>query len=160
MAVLQSLAQARDRWGREAAQAIWDSAIVKVVLGGSANADDLADLSRLVGEREVREWSETRHRRSMDRSVSSSVRYRPVLEAAELRRLRFGTGLLLLRSAAPIVMALRAVDGPGRRGGPAGGTRGVGSRGRCVGLGPACTGPGSGRGGEPPTTPGCPAERG
>ena len=106
--VLQSLAQARDRWGREAAQAIWDSAIVKVVLGGSANADDLADLSRLVGEREVREWSETRHRRSMDRSVSSFVRYRPVLEAAELRRLRFGTGLLLLRSAAPIVMALQA----------------------------------------------------
>ncbi len=66
MAVLQSLAQARDRWGREAAQAIWDSAIVKVVLGGSANADDLADLSRLIGEREVREWSETRRGGSPD----------------------------------------------------------------------------------------------
>jgi type IV secretory pathway TraG/TraD family ATPase VirD4 len=106
VAVLQSLAQARDRWGREAAQAIWDSAIVKVVLGGSANADDLSDLSRLVGEREVREWSETRHGSSTDRSVSSSVRYRPVLEPAELRRIRPGTALLLLRSAAPIVMAL------------------------------------------------------
>jgi type IV secretory pathway TraG/TraD family ATPase VirD4 len=107
VAVLQSLAQARDRWGREAAQAIWDAAIVKVVLGGSANADDLADLSRLTGERAVREWSETRHGSQAGRSVSSSVRYRPVLEAAELRRLRFGTALLLLRSAAPVVMALR-----------------------------------------------------
>ena len=53
MAVLQSLAQARDRWGTEAAQAIWDSAIVKIVLGGSSDADDLSDLSRLVGERAV-----------------------------------------------------------------------------------------------------------
>jgi type IV secretory pathway TraG/TraD family ATPase VirD4 len=107
IAVLQSLAQARDRWGREAAEAIWDAAIVKVVLGGSANADDLADLSRLTGERAVREWSETHHGSQAGRSVSSSVRYRPVLEASELRRLRFGTALLLLRSAAPVVMVLR-----------------------------------------------------
>ena len=107
VAVLQSLAQDRDRWGREAAQATWDAAIVKVVLGGSANADDLADLSRLTGERAVREWSETRHGSSPGRSVSSSVRYRPVLEASELRRLRFGTALLLLRSAAPMIMDLR-----------------------------------------------------
>lgn len=107
VAVLQSLAQARDRWGREAAQAIWDAAIVKVVLGGSANADDLADLSRLTGERAVQEWSETRHGTQAGRSVSSSVRYRPVLEASELRRLRFGTAMLLLRSAAPVIMTLR-----------------------------------------------------
>ena len=107
VAVLQSLAQARDRWGREAAQAIWDSAIVKVVLGGSASADDLADLSRLLGEREVREWSETRHGGSMARSLSSSTRYRPVLEPSELRRLGFGRALLLLRSAPPVMLSLR-----------------------------------------------------
>ena len=64
---------------REAAVAIWDvidedkGVIVKIVLGGSSNADDLADLSRLIGEREVREWSETRHGSSKDRSVSSST---------------------------------------------------------------------------------------
>ena len=34
LAALQSLAQARHRWGREQAQGIWDSAIVKIVLGG------------------------------------------------------------------------------------------------------------------------------
>ena len=107
VAVLQSLAQARDRWGREAAQAIWDSAIVKVVLGGSASADDLADLSRLLGEREIREWSETRHGGSMARSLSSSTRYRPVLEPSELRRLGFGSALLLLRSAPPVMLSLR-----------------------------------------------------
>ncbi|MGH9064006.1 MAG: type IV secretory system conjugative DNA transfer family protein [Acidimicrobiales bacterium] len=110
LAVLQFLAQARDRWGREAAQAIWDSAIVKIVLGGSANADDLADFCRLIGEHVVTEWSETRQAHAPGRSVSSSTRWRPILEPAELRRLRFGTGLLLLRSAPPIIC--RCVPGP------------------------------------------------
>jgi len=84
VAVLQSLAQARDRWGREAAGAIWDSAIVKVVLGGSANADDLADISRLVGERPVTERSETVGATSAGRSTSTSTRYRPILEPSDL----------------------------------------------------------------------------
>jgi type IV secretion system protein VirD4 len=107
LAVLQSLAQARDRWGREAAGAIWDSAIVKVVLGGSANADDLADISRLIGERRVPEYSETVSAGGMGRSMSMSTRYRPILEPSEIRRLPIGSGLLLLRSSAPIVMRLR-----------------------------------------------------
>jgi type IV secretion system protein VirD4 len=106
LAVLQSLSQARDRWGREAAGAIWDSAIVKIVLGGSANADDLADLSRLIGEKEVKEWSQTVLAGAGGRSVSSSTRRRPILEPSEIRRLPIGYGLLLLRSARPIIMKL------------------------------------------------------
>ena len=45
--VLQSLAQARAVWGEHAASAIWDAAIVKVILGGGSNARDLDDLSKL-----------------------------------------------------------------------------------------------------------------
>ncbi|MHB1533094.1 MAG: type IV secretory system conjugative DNA transfer family protein [Acidimicrobiales bacterium] len=107
VAVLQSLAQARDRWGREAGGAIWDSAIAKVILGGSANADDLGDISKLIGEREVTEWSETRSGGAASRSVSSVTRHRPILEPSELRRLPIGTGLLLLRSAPPVMMRLQ-----------------------------------------------------
>ncbi len=33
MPVLQSMAQARDKWGEHAASAIWDASIVKVILG-------------------------------------------------------------------------------------------------------------------------------
>jgi type IV secretory pathway TraG/TraD family ATPase VirD4 len=107
LAVLQSLSQARDRWGREAAGTIWDSAIVKIVLGGSANADDLADLSRLIGDKEVKEWSETVQDGAGGRSTSSSTRRRPILEPSEIRRLPIGHGLLLLRSARPIMMKLQ-----------------------------------------------------
>lgn len=106
LAVLQSLAQARDRWGKDAAGAIWDAAIVKLVLGGSANADDLADLSRLIGDHDVREWSETRAGAAMATSTSSSLRRRPIMEPADLRRLPLEHGLLLLRSAAPIMIRL------------------------------------------------------
>jgi len=104
--VLQSLAQARDRWGREAAQAIWDAAIVKVILGGSANAEDLADLSRMLGERAEQEWSRTLHPHQPGASLSSSTRWRPVVEVAQLRALPFGQALLILRAAPPILLRL------------------------------------------------------
>jgi type IV secretion system protein VirD4 len=106
LAVLQSLAQARDRWGREAAGAIWDSAIVKVVLGGSANADDLAGISRLIGDREVREVTRTHGRGPGSASVSVSTRQRPILDPSAIRQLPIGQALLLMRSAPPITMRL------------------------------------------------------
>jgi type IV secretion system protein VirD4 len=112
VAVLQSLAQARHRWGREQAEAIWDAATVKVMLGGQANADDLADMSRLLGDVDVRETSES-YSRWGDRSTSVSTRTKPILELARLRTLRFGTGVLLLRSAPPIILDLtRWTDRP------------------------------------------------
>ena len=50
--VFQSLAQARDQWGPETAAAMWDSAIVKIVLGGISASGDLRDLSTLIGEKD------------------------------------------------------------------------------------------------------------
>ena len=106
LAVLQSLAQARDRWGREQAQGIWDSAIAKIILGGGGDAEDLAAIARLVGERTEREYSET-SQPGGGRSVSASNRQRPILDVAGLRSIPFGHGLLLLRSARPIMLTLR-----------------------------------------------------
>jgi type IV secretory pathway TraG/TraD family ATPase VirD4 len=106
MTVLQSLAQARDQWGRETAGAIWDSAIVKLVLPGSSNADDLADISRLLGDRTVVEHTATTQRGG-GKSVSASKRDRPILDPATIRTLRPGHALLLLRSAKPIMLTLQ-----------------------------------------------------
>jgi type IV secretion system protein VirD4 len=106
MVVLQSLAQARDKWGREQADAIWDASTVKVILGGSSNADDLGDLSRMIGDRTVRERSQS-WQAGGGRSVSESERERAILDPAMIRTLPFGYGLLLLRSAKPIMLTLR-----------------------------------------------------
>jgi type IV secretory pathway TraG/TraD family ATPase VirD4 len=106
LAVLQSLAQARHRWGREQAQGIWDSAIVKIVLGGGSNADDLADIARLVGDRTEREFSQTAQSGG-GRSISTSNRERAILDPSAIRSITPGHGLLLLRSARPIMLSLR-----------------------------------------------------
>ncbi|WP_343035165.1 type IV secretory system conjugative DNA transfer family protein [Cellulomonas septica] len=105
LAVLQSLAQARARWGEHAADAIWDAATVKVVLGGLAKYRDLDDVARLLGE--IDELTETRSSgRGGERSSSTSVRTVPVMPASVLRTLPFGTAILLLRQTAPTVIDL------------------------------------------------------
>lgn len=105
--VLQSLAQARSKWGQQDAEAIWDSAIVKLVLGGSGNADDLRDLSALIGTREQQQVN-TSWSYDGKRSFSMSTRDKAILEPGQLRTLRFGNAVLLLRSAPPIMLSLRA----------------------------------------------------
>ena len=54
MPVLQSLSQARGKWGDHAAGAIWDASIVKIILSGISSAKDLQDRSALIGERDER----------------------------------------------------------------------------------------------------------
>ncbi|MGV8966590.1 MAG: type IV secretory system conjugative DNA transfer family protein [Cellulomonas sp.] len=107
LAVLQSLAQARNRWGEHAADAIWDAATVKIILGGLAKFRDLDDVARLLGE--IDELTETRSRgRAGERSTSTSVRMVPVMPASVLRTLPFGTGVVLLRQSRPVVVDLGA----------------------------------------------------
>jgi type IV secretory pathway TraG/TraD family ATPase VirD4 len=106
VAVLQSLAQARDRWGHEQAQAIWDSATTKIILGGSSNANDLRDLAQLIGERETPEISTTRQADG-GRNVTESSRQRSILDPSDIRLIRVGHGLLMLRAARPIMLTLR-----------------------------------------------------
>ena len=106
MPVLQSLAQAREKWSENAAGAIWDAAIVKIVLGGASNSKDLHDLTTLIGERdEVTDSTTVGDHGS--RSAQRSIRRVPIMPPDTIRTLPFGTALVLLRSAPPIVTRLR-----------------------------------------------------
>ena len=104
--VLQSLAQAREKWGDNAAGAIWDASIVKIILGGASNSRDLQDLSSLIGERDEYTDSVTLGDPGT-RSNQRSIRRVPILPPDRIRTLPFGTGVTLLRSAPPIVTGLR-----------------------------------------------------
>lgn len=108
LAVLQSLAQARHAWGGDEAQAIWDSATVKLVLGGSANPETLRDISAILGERDEVTASATRQGWSamMPSSMQESLRRVPVLSPDQVRQLPFGLGLLMLRAAPPVIVDL------------------------------------------------------
>lgn len=105
MPVLQSLSQARNKWGDHAASTIWDASIVKVILGGASASKDLQELSILIGEREERSDTVTISDYG-SRSLQRSIRRAPVMPPERIRTLPFGTGLILLRSAPPIVTEL------------------------------------------------------
>lgn len=107
MPVLQSLAQAREKWSENAAGAIWDASIVKIILGGASNSRDLHDLTTLIGERDEITDSTTIGDHG-SRSAQRSIRRVPIMPPDLIRTLPFGTGLVLLRSASPIVTRLRA----------------------------------------------------
>ena len=105
MPVLQSLSQARDRWNEHQASAIWDAAIVKVILGGASGSRDLQDIANLIGERDEYTDSVTLGDHGT-RSNQRSIRRVPILPPDRIRRLPFGTGIILLRSAPPIITDL------------------------------------------------------
>ena len=106
MPVLQSLAQARTKWSDHAAGMIWDSSIVKIVLGGASNSRDLQDLTTLIGDRDEATDSTTVGDRG-SRSAQRSVRRVAIMPPDVIRTLPFGTGLVMLRSAPPVVARLR-----------------------------------------------------
>lgn len=106
MPVFQSLSQARNRWGDHAASAIWDASIVKVILGGTSASKDLQELSILIGERNERAESISIGDYG-SRSVQRSTRRVSLMPPGRIRTLPFGTGLVLLRSAPPIITTLR-----------------------------------------------------
>lgn len=99
VAVLQSLAQARARWGQFAADALWDAATTKVILGGLAQAEDLTRISRLAGD--VDEPTRSRTTGPGGGSVSVSLRRLPALPVERLRCLPPGRAIVLARHAAP-----------------------------------------------------------
>jgi type IV secretory pathway TraG/TraD family ATPase VirD4 len=106
MPILQSLAQARRGWGEHAAAAIWDAAVVKLILGGTSDARDLQHLTALTGDRDEPTDSHTIGQHGT-RTTQTSIRRVPVLAADMIRTLPFGTALLLLRAAPPIVLRMR-----------------------------------------------------
>ena len=106
MPVLQSLAQARDKWGQNAAGAIWDASIVKIILGGASSTSDLRDISTLIGERDETTTSDTRSETG-GLSTQRSIRRVAIMPPETIRTLPFGTGVTLLRSTRPIITDLR-----------------------------------------------------
>ena len=110
LTVLQSLATARQKWGENQAAAIWDAAIVKIILGGAAHSRDLQDLSTLIGERDETTDSTTTDATG-GRSHQRSTRRVPILPPDALRTMPFGLGTILLRAAPPIVTDLRPWTG-------------------------------------------------
>ena len=104
LVVLQSLAQARARWGTDRADAIWDASTVRVVLGGLGHADDLTRISRLAGEIDEEVGSASRGAGGPTWSTSLALTAGPPARADSLARP--GRALVLHRRTPPIEAVL------------------------------------------------------
>lgn len=80
---------------------------MKIILGGASNSRDLQDLTMLIGERDEITDSTTIGDHG-SRSAQRSIRRVAIMPPDVIRALPFGTGLILLRAAPPIVAKLRA----------------------------------------------------
>jgi len=103
--VLQSLDQARGRWGQQAAGAMLDSATIRLVLPGLSHPQDLRDLAALAGERGFEERSRTRSDQGGS-SETIATRDKVVLRADELRSLPAGSAMLIPRRVRPVRLTL------------------------------------------------------
>lgn len=102
-AVFQSLAQARERWGDDGADAIWDASTVRLLFPGLGNERDLERISRLCGEVDESTTSVTV---GPQRSETRSTRRVPVLAVSDIRAIPQWKPLVLYRGLAPLHAAL------------------------------------------------------
>ena len=113
-AVLQSLAQARNRWGHDAAAMLWGAATVKAVLGGLAG-EDLREVSELSGE--YRETVISWQRGHGGSSLSSSLQDRKTATPEQVRTLSAQRReALIIHATTPAVLTrmTRHYEGPDR----------------------------------------------
>lgn len=112
--VLQSMAQARNRWGRDAADMLWGAATVKVILGGLAG-EDLREISELAGE--YRETLTTWQRGRTDHSMQTSLQDRKTQTPEQIRTLSAARReALIIHATTPTVKVrmTRYYEGPHR----------------------------------------------
>jgi type IV secretion system protein VirD4 len=106
LTILQDLAQAYDRWGRERADTIVNNHRAKLLGAGLADERSLDWVGRLLGERAVAQHSKTSGDIGQRSTTSSSV-YRPLAPANIVREARAGSALLVYGNLPPAWISLR-----------------------------------------------------
>jgi type IV secretion system protein VirD4 len=106
VAVCHGLAQLDARWHASGARAIWDTAGIKVILGGVSDSGTLDQLSRLCGEIDLRRHTWTRFE---DGRRARAVTHQParVLPPELLRTLPEWRALVVRGNLSPVVVRLR-----------------------------------------------------
>jgi type IV secretory pathway TraG/TraD family ATPase VirD4 len=109
--IFQTLAQVRSRYGNEDASTVFSASQIKLILGGSDDADDCRDISGLIGERD--DWyattSQSTHALAIDAksTTSSSLRKVPILPPDAIRSIPFGSAVMLLSQTEPFPLRMR-----------------------------------------------------
>jgi type IV secretory pathway TraG/TraD family ATPase VirD4 len=109
--IFQTLAQVRSRYGSEDASTVFSASQIKLILGGSDDADDCRDISGLIGERD--DWyatsSRSAHALAIDANAttSTSLRKVPILPPDAIRAIPFGSAVMLQSQTEPFPLRMR-----------------------------------------------------
>lgn len=93
-AIAQAWSQLVKRWGEDGAKTIWDSAGMKVLLGGSTEVDFLDRVSQLVGSRKVDSTTLQSSREGISTGVSSSLQTERIIEVSDLHEIPSGKAFI------------------------------------------------------------------
>lgn len=111
MTFLQSWSQGVEVWGREGMRKLWSAANVKIFGGGVAEGEFLEDLSKLIGDYQLRSRSVSHGRGG--RSSSVAVRPDRILDVADLAALPKGRAVVFASGARPtLVRRIPWMEGP------------------------------------------------
>jgi type IV secretion system protein VirD4 len=104
---LQSLSQAKRRWGADGANTLLDNMAAEIVLGGLTDTAALNRYSALVGEVELTRAT-TSYDPNTGRATSGSEQLhdRKVMRADEARQIPDGHGLLLYRNQSAVLLRM------------------------------------------------------
>jgi type IV secretory pathway TraG/TraD family ATPase VirD4 len=108
---VQSLAQFRDRYGEQVADAAFSSSRARLVFGGLTDTRDLQAISQLAGEHEVPARSFTRTGMPGQHSMTAATTWRPRLPVSAIRGIPAGQAVLLYHSNDPALVRVRLAHG-------------------------------------------------
>jgi len=104
---VQSLAQLRDRYGEQVADAAFSSSRARLVFGGLTDIRDLQAISQLAGEHEVPSRSHTRGAQMSQTSMTAGTVWRPRLPVSAIRGIPAGRAVLLYHTHDPALVRVR-----------------------------------------------------
>ena len=104
---VQSLAQMRDRYGEQVANAAFSSSRARLVFGGLTDTSDLQAISQLAGEHEVPARSLTRGAQMGQSSMTAATVWRPRLPVSAIRGIQAGRAVLLYHASDPALVRVR-----------------------------------------------------
>lgn len=105
---MQSLSQAQERWGNDAAQTLMDNTTAVTVFGGIKSESTLKWVATLAGERDVERVSRSQQSGlSIERGTrQTSLERRPVLEAGAVRMIPRLRAVLIMRHLPPVMVRM------------------------------------------------------
>lgn len=102
--ILQAPSQGEETWGKLGFNKLWSFTNVLGIGRGLNDVDALSDLSRLIGDRQIRDRSVSSGSKG-HRSASIQIRSERILDESDLRALPAGRVVLLAAGVRPVLLA-------------------------------------------------------